>query len=119
MKFILRIIFVAAAILLAAYWVPGITIESFWPTAVIASIVFAILNTTIKPILKVISFPINFITLGLFTFVINALVFWMLTFLHGVSINSFISALLGSIIVSIVKMLTEGLTHKSHKKKKK
>ena len=116
MRFILRIIFVATAILLAAYWVPGIVIESFWPTAVLASLFFSLLNTTIKPILRIISFPINFITLGLFTFVINAWVFWMLTFLHGVSINSFISALLGSIIVSIVKMLTEGLTHKKKKK---
>ncbi len=115
MRLILKILFVAGAILFAAHVVPGITIESFWPTAVIASIVFGILNVTIKPLLKLISFPINFVTLGLFTFVINALVFWALTFVHGVSVESFISALLGSIIVSIVKLFTEGLTKKKKK----
>lgn len=109
MKLILKILFVAGAILIASYFVPGITIESFWPTAVIASIVFGILNTTIKPLIKLISLPINFITLGLFTFIVNAWVFWILTFVHGVSINGFVSALLGSIIVSIVKLLIDSL----------
>ncbi len=112
MKLVLKILFVAGAILIAAYIVPGITIEAFWPTAILASIIFGILNTTIKPILKLITLPINFITLGLFTFVINAWVFWTLTFIEGVSVKSFISALLGSIIVSIVKLLTDSLTQK-------
>ena len=97
----------AGAILLAANLIDGITVISFWPWAVIAAIVLGVLSLVIKPIISFFSFPITILTLGLFTFVINALIFWMLTFLEGISINGFVPALLGSLFVSIAVWLVD------------
>ena len=105
MKIIAKLLVVALAMLVAAHFVPGITIAAFWPTAVIAAIVFGVLNILLTPVLKILTLPVNLMTLGLFTFVINALVFWLLTFLDGVTISGFVAALLGSLIVSVVSWL--------------
>lgn len=95
------------AILLAANLIDGIAVTSFWPSAVIAAIVLGVLSLVIKPIISFFSFPITILTLGLFTFVINALIFWMLTFLEGISINGFVPTLLGSLFVSIAVWLVD------------
>jgi putative membrane protein len=107
MKFILRILAVAGAMLLASVLVSGISVVSFWPTAVIAAVVLGLLNLIVRPIIKLFSLPITILTLGLFTFVINALLFWLLNLIDGISIDGFISALLGSLIVSVASWLVD------------
>lgn len=95
----------ALALLLAAYLVPGIYVASFY-TALIAALVLGILNVIVKPILVILTLPINILTLGLFTFVINGLLFWSLgTFLKGFSVDGFLPALLGALVVSAVSFL--------------
>lgn len=107
MKLIIKMFAAAGAILLAANLIDGIAVTSFWPSAVIAAIVLGVLSLVVKPIISFFSFPITILTLGLFTFVINALIFWMLGFLDGVTISGFIPALLGSLFVSVAVWLVD------------
>ncbi len=85
----------------------GVSVDSFFPTAVIAAILLGILSLIIKPVISFFSFPITILTLGLFTFVINALIFWMLGFLDGFYIDGFVAALLGSLFVSVAVWLVD------------
>ncbi len=106
-KFCIKFFAVSGAMLLASYFIEGITIEQWWPTAIIAAALLALLNITLKPILHILTLPINLLTLGLFSFIINALIFWILTFVDGVTIESFLPALLGSLIVTVIKWLVD------------
>ena len=104
-KIILKWIILAAAVVLAAHVVPGIAVVS-WTTALIVGLVLGFINTFIKPILAVLSIPINILTLGLFGLVLNALLFWIAAYLvPGFTIATFVAALLGSILVSVVMWL--------------
>jgi putative membrane protein len=92
----------ALAILLAAYVIPGITVDGFL-TALIVSVVLGIINAVIKPILIILTLPINILTLGLFTFVINALlVLFADSLLSGFAVAGFWIALLFSLVVSVI-----------------
>ncbi|MEK7579507.1 MAG: phage holin family protein [Patescibacteria group bacterium] len=105
MRLILKLIITALAILLVAYLVPGVTVASFW-TALFVALILGLLNLTLKPILIILTLPINLITLGLFTFVINALLFWLVgTFIEGFAVEGFVPAFVGALIVSIVGWL--------------
>ena len=119
MKIILKIVIVAIALMIASKLFSGIQIDSF-SSAIIAAIFFGILNLFIAPILKLFALPINFLTLGLFDFIINALIFWMITVLDGVTISGFWTALFGSIVVTIVKNIGYNfIDNKKDKKKNK
>ncbi len=84
------------------FFVPGVTIDMLWPTAVIAGVVFYLINTVVKPIIKLLTLPINLITLGLFSFVINALAFWFVGYLvKGFDVIGIQAAFIGSIVASI------------------
>lgn len=105
MKLITRLLLTAFVLLIVAEYVPGITVEGFYP-ALIAAIVLGLLNGIIRPILLILTFPITVVTLGLFVFVINASLFWFAaTFIDGFAVATFWHALLGSLIVSAVSML--------------
>jgi len=108
MKFILRIVFTASALMLATYIVPGIAIDSAF-TALVAALSLGVLNAFIRPVLILLTLPITIVTLGLFIFVINAGMFWFVAiFIDGFFVQGFLNALLGSIFVSIVS----GIAHR-------
>ncbi len=107
MKLLIKFLAVASAMLLASEFIEGITVDQFWPTAVIAAVVLGVLNITVRPLLLLLTLPINLITLGLFTFVLNAVVFWLLSFIEGVEIAGFLPALLGSLTVTLVKWIVD------------
>jgi putative membrane protein len=93
------------AILVAAHIIPGIRVDSLGG-ALVGAAVLGILNAVLKPIFVVLTLPITLITFGLFLFVINALIFWLAgSLLSGFHVQSFWSALLGSLVVSIVSYL--------------
>ena len=101
MKIILRILIGALALLGVAYLIPGVNVESFY-AAVIAAIILGVLNFFVRPVLLLLTLPITIVTLGLFTFVINAALFmFAASFIDGFSVDSFLAALIGSILVSI------------------
>ena len=92
---------VALSFLLAAYLVPGIEVASFY-TALILAVVWGVINLTIKPVLTILTLPISLITLGLFSFVINALLLWFLgTIVKGFEVQGFIAAFLGALVIAI------------------
>lgn len=101
---ILRWILFALAIIFIAWIVPGINIENFW-SAMLACVIIAIINAVIKPLIELISMPINILTLGLFSFVINALLFMLAgAITPGLQVDGFLSALLGSILLSLFSL---------------
>ncbi len=104
-RIITNVIVVAFALLLVAEYIPGIEVDSL-VTALIAAFILGILNALVRPVLVLLTFPITFLTLGLFIFVINAFIFWLTaSFLDGFTINGFLPALIGSVIVSIISSL--------------
>lgn len=105
MYIIARILLTAVALLVAAYVVPGIEIAGPY-IAIIVAILLGILNLIVRPILIVLTLPITIVTLGLFLFVINAVLFWFVaSFVRGFTVDSFGTALLGSVVVSLVSAL--------------
>lgn len=102
MNLIARLLIIVLAILFAAYIVPGITVEGFY-AALIAAIVLGFFNLILKPILVILTLPIQIISLGLFTIVINAGLLWFAaSILEGFEIDGFIAAVIGSVIISVV-----------------
>lgn len=98
---ILRWLAYSLAIVFIAWIVPGISVANFL-TAMLACIIIALINSFLKPVLQFISLPINFLTLGLFSFVLNALLFMLAGALTpGFNVNGFLSALLGSVLLSL------------------
>jgi len=98
----LRWLILTAAIMVSAYLFPGIEVSGFG-TALFAAVVLSILNAFFRPILIILTLPINILTLGLFTFVINAFLLLMTSgVIGGLQVAGFSSALLGSLIISLV-----------------
>ncbi|MBE7702708.1 MAG: phage holin family protein [Cyanobacteria bacterium SIG28] len=94
----------ALAIMFTAWIIPGISISSF-VTALVASVVIALVNVVIKPVLIFLTLPINILTLGLFILVINALLFMFVAYLvPGVEVDGFWSAFLGALVLSILSI---------------
>ena len=97
---ILKWIIYAALIIFIAWIIPGISVESFG-SALLVCIVIGIINSLIKPFVEFISLPVNFLTLGLFSFVINALLLMLAgSITPGFEVKGFFSALLGSILLA-------------------
>jgi len=102
MSILFRWLLVTFAFLLVSRFVPGIEVASFY-TALILAIFWGIANAILKPILIVLTLPVNILTLGLFTFVINGFLFWLLsTFIKGFYVEGFLAAILGALIISII-----------------
>jgi putative membrane protein len=102
MRILIKIIVNSIAVYVAAMLVPGVVLTGIL-TAVVVSIVLGILNTILKPILLILSLPITILTLGLFTFVINAIIILLASGLvGGFSVDGFWTAVLFSIVLSIV-----------------
>ena len=98
------------AVYITARLLPGVSVDSFI-TAIIVSVVLALVNTFIKPILFILTLPATILTLGLFTLVINALmIFLVATFVPGFHVDGFWSALFFSLILSLVSWVLRGLT---------
>ena len=99
----------AVALLITSYLVPGFKISGFG-TAMVAAVVIGLLNAFLRPILFILTLPINLLTLGLFTFVVNAVVLKMAAALmSGFSINGWGSAIIGAVVLAIVHMLVFSL----------
>lgn len=108
MHLLLRFCAVAVAVYLTVNLVPGISIASGWTTLLLVSLVWSVIITVIKPVLSILSLPITIITLGLFSLILNALLFWAMELIvPGFDIAGFWPALLGSIVLSLFSWLIE------------
>ncbi len=107
MKILARWLLLAAALLLVTAVYPDVSVTSF-PSALIAAFVLGLLNTLVRPVLVLLTLPVTVVTLGLFLFVINALMFWAAaSLLDGFNVTGFGAALIGSLIYSLCGLVID------------
>jgi len=107
MKLIAKWLLSAVALLFVAYVYDGVIVKSF-SAALIAAFVIGLFNTVVRPALVVLTLPVTVLTLGLFLFIINALMFWAAaSMLDGFDVRNFTAALLGSLIYSAIGVVIE------------
>ena len=107
MKILVRWFLLAAALLLVAHLYPGVEVKSFG-SAMIAALVLGLLNALLRPLLVLLTLPVTVLTLGLFLFVINALMFWAAAgLLDGFYVSGFVGALVGSLLYSVVGLVID------------
>jgi putative membrane protein len=103
-KLLLRWALLAGALLLVAHLYPGVEVKSFG-AAMVAALVLGLLNSVVRPVLLLLTLPITVLTLGLFVFIINALMFWAAaSMLDGLHVNGFVAALIGSLLYTLCAM---------------
>ena len=118
MGLVLRLIVNAVALLAAAWIVPGIELSAArgqptaneWLTLLLVALIFGLVNAIIRPVVVFLTFPITVLTLGLFIFVINALMLILTSWIAagmglGFRVNGFVPALLGALIISVVSFI--------------
>ncbi|HET8854876.1 MAG TPA: phage holin family protein [Salinimicrobium sp.] len=105
MGFIIRILLTGIVVVLLSYLLPGVAVESYI-TALVVALVLALLNLIVKPILVIFTLPVTILTLGLFLFVINAIIILLVdAFISGFAIDGFWIALLFSILLSLFQSI--------------
>lgn len=105
MHFLLRYLGTVAAVILTVHLVPGIVADS-WLTILLVALVWSALTLVIRPVLHILTLPITLITFGIFSLILNALLFWvMAVFVPGFSVAGFWAAFLGAIVLSILNWL--------------
>jgi len=116
MQFLGKILVTAVAAIMVSYLLPGVSIDSS-VTAIILAVVLALLNGFVKPILIVLTIPITILTLGLFLLIINIVIIkWASEIVPGFSVRNWWSALLFSLLLSVVTALIENLIGANKKK---
>ena len=107
MKLIIQWFISASALLLVAYLYSGVQVDSFG-SALIAAFVIGLCNAVLRPVLVLLTLPVTIVTVGLFLFVINALMFWSAAgVLGGFHVSGFGAALLGSLLYSLIGVVID------------
>ena len=107
MKTLLKWLLSAAALLCVAYIYSGVQVQSFG-SALIAAFVIGLFNAVLRPVLVILTLPVTVVTVGLFLFVINALMFWFAaSLLGGFHVTGFAAALIGSLIYSVLAIVID------------
>jgi putative membrane protein len=114
-----RLLINAAALWVATQLVPGISFRGEWPFLLAVSLVFGALNVLVRPLLKFLTFPFLIVTLGLFTFVLNAVMLWLTgvvsnTLGLGFDVDGFSAAFVGALLVTIVSFVLSLLVKSSN-----
>ena len=110
MRWLARLAINALALFAATRFVPGISYEGEWFHIFLVALMFGLLNTIVRPILKLFSIPLLIVTIGLFIFVINALMLWLTGALSeafglGFRVDGFVAAFLGALVVGFVSFV--------------
>ncbi|MEP6680873.1 MAG: phage holin family protein [Chloroflexota bacterium] len=110
MNRLIQVLVNAAAIYVAVVIVPGLSFTGEWWKLLVVAAIFSLVNTFLRPILRILTLPLTLITFGLFLLVINALMLLLTSAvsgeLHlGFTVDSFLAALLGSIVISLVGLV--------------
>jgi putative membrane protein len=109
MKFLVEILLLGVAVSVVAYLIPGVWVDGFW-SAIVAGLLIAIANATIGTLLRVLTFPINLITLGLMSFIITVLMVLLVdSLLTGFETTGFLEALIFALLLSVIKMVFNSL----------
>lgn len=112
MHLFLRWVVSALSVILTAYIVPGVRIANVW-TAFIAALIIGLINALVRPLILLLTLPVNILTLGLFTLVINGLMFWLASsIVKGFDVANFTAAFLGALVYWLVSWVANGLLQK-------
>ena len=119
MKFLIKTIITALAILVSDLVLSGVHVEGFW-WAIVLALVLSFLNSVVRPLLIILTLPATLVTLGLFLLVINAIIIELADWIIGAGfqVESFIWALLFSFVLSIVNSVFEGIDKDKNKDQK-
>jgi putative membrane protein len=102
MHTVFRYLGTVAAVVLTVDLVPGITVSGGWETTLLIALVWSVIVMVIRPVLKLFTLPITIITLGLFSFVLNAFLFYAMTWVvPGFEVAGFLTAVTGSLVLSL------------------
>ena len=110
-KFVLSLTINAIGLFLAVYFVPGVTLQDDnWVSIIWLALIFGFINAFLRPLLKLLTCPLIILTLGLFTLLINTFLFWLTSqigqaFGIGFTIDGFLAAFLGGLVVSVVSVV--------------
>ena len=116
-KLLVKWLLLASALLFVAYVYDGVQVTSFGD-AMLAAFVIGLLNTFVRPVLVVLTLPVTLLTVGLFLFIINALMFWMAAaLLDGFEVTGFLAAVIGSLVYSVLGMVIESALERLFAKK--
>ena len=111
-RFLLAWLVNTLALIAVAYLMPSITVSSFG-AALIAALVLGLVNAIVRPVLVLLTLPVTMLTLGLFIFVLNGLLFWMVaSWLEGFHVAGFWSGVFGAILFSLVSWLLSALVQR-------
>jgi putative membrane protein len=111
-RFLLAWLVNTLALIAVAYLMPSITVSSFG-AALIAALVLGLVNAIVRPVLVLLTLPVTILTLGLFIFVLNGLLFWMVASgLEGFHVAGFWSGVFGAILFSLVSWLLSALVQR-------
>ena len=117
LKLIAKWLLSASALLFVAYVYSGVHVPSFG-AAMLAALVLGLLNTIVRPVLVVLTLPVTVLTLGLFLFVINAVVFWAAAaLLDGFAVRNYLAALVGSLIYTALGVVIDSALERLFAKK--
>ena len=110
MAFLLRLLVNAAALWVATRIVPGVSYAGGWAPFLVVALIFGVINATLRPLTKILTFPLIIVTLGIFALVVNGLMLWLTSSLSaalglGFHVSGFWAAFWGAIVVSIVSLL--------------
>ncbi len=111
-KFFAHLILLAVVVYYALpYFIEGITLSDY-RSAIIAAILFAFINIAIKPVINLITLPLNLLTLGLFGLVVNVLLFWFVSsIITGFSVATITAAILGALVMTVANWIIEKVLH--------
>jgi putative membrane protein len=110
MQIFWRLLINAAALWAATRITPGISFDGGWQTLLVVALIFGVLNVSVRPLLWFMTLPLLIVTLGLFTFVLNALMLWLTGVVSewlglGFHVDGFGAAFLGALVVSVVSFM--------------
>jgi putative membrane protein len=110
MMILIRLLINAAALWAAVRLVPGVSFTGDWRWLLVVALIFGVLNAALKPLLIVLTLPFLVVTLGLFTFVVNAFLLWLTSALSGAlglgfHVSGFVPAFIGALVVSFVSIV--------------
>ncbi len=106
MSILLKFLGTVAAVFLTINLVPGVSNTGGWTTTLLVALVWSVITLVIRPVLKILTLPVTIITFGLFSFVLNAVLFWAMTLVvPGFVVSGFLAALLGAVVLSVLTWL--------------
>lgn len=106
----------ALALMAVAYLYSGVKVESIF-AALMAALVLGLVNAVVRPVLVLLTLPVTLLSLGLFIFIINAFLFWFVAYVvKGFVVDGFFAALIGSLMFSVITLLTSWIAEPSKKK---